>query len=188
MFYPSTISMSGTLAEPRSSFVSPLVSYLFFGRGPAYVARFIVSVVVDAVDAVLRGRFRTNVGYKRLKTITPFFAHGDAPTAVTRPRFSARVMTTLLRMFPATVFRSSVGRCSPTVFGKGFSSGFQSVTPTTFGVTTSKVPSTHLPDFSTRACNGPFNLSVVRPLWQHSCYSQSAKYSTRQIDEFAHAI
>jgi len=68
--------------------------------GPSAIVRFIISVVVDTFDRVLRARSRPHVLVKSKEGLAPFFAHRNAAPAVVGPCFASRIKATLLCLSP----------------------------------------------------------------------------------------
>ena len=62
--------------------VSPVPLLLFFG-GPPTVSGFVVTFVVDSVDAVVEGRANAHVG-EEVDEVEPMVAHDDTSRTVVR--------------------------------------------------------------------------------------------------------
>jgi hypothetical protein len=77
------------------------VSDLFFRRGPADIAGFVVPVVVDAVDG-LSGRALAHVLQESFEA-QPTFTNGDAAPAVTRPSIAFRIGASLYYFHPGAI-------------------------------------------------------------------------------------
>lgn len=83
------------------------VCSLFFPSRPAAVSRFVVSIVVDAVERVAIRRFRSHIR-KKVRKCTPTIANRDAPTAVILPVPRAGIGASLNHSIPSTVFRPTL--------------------------------------------------------------------------------
>jgi hypothetical protein len=95
--------MSELQVHNRLALRATVERLLASGR-PATVARFVVSVIVDAVNGVVGGRTRPHISQERGEVIAPAVAHGDASPAVIRPALDVRVVTAVLEADPGRVF------------------------------------------------------------------------------------
>lgn len=82
------------------------VPHLLAPSGPADVARFITTVVVDPVDACIR-RLRPDMIEERLEVGEPLRAHGDPTSAVVGPALGVGVGAALLHAHPGRPFRTA---------------------------------------------------------------------------------
>src|SRR5258708_12147525 len=76
-------------------------------RGPAAVAGFVVAVVLDAVDRVLRRRSRPHVRVERRVVVEPTIAHQDAAASVVLVALVVRIEAAFLHRTPDCIFRRS---------------------------------------------------------------------------------
>lgn len=72
---------------------------------PANIARFVIAVVIYAVNAMVWGRLISNIAIKRLKRIYPFFADLYATTSVVFKAFIGWAITSVFHVLPCFVFR-----------------------------------------------------------------------------------
>jgi hypothetical protein len=73
---------------------------LFFDGGPSYIARFVVAVIVDAVEGK-SGRTGTDMLVKRIEAIQPLIAHNDSATSVIRVILAVLFVTATLGCCPS---------------------------------------------------------------------------------------
>jgi hypothetical protein len=78
---------------------------LLFGRGPAAVPGFVVAVIVNAIQGVLRGRLRSHVGQECLKGVEPAIADLNAAVDVAMRAVGVRVAASSFHGLPSAVFR-----------------------------------------------------------------------------------
>jgi hypothetical protein len=90
----------------------PSVYRLLFSGAPPYVARLIISLVVDAIKLVLGAWSSTyrgeDVSEKRFIAPIPLSDHRDAPTAVVFEVFSPRIEASLASIGPSEPLRRSM--------------------------------------------------------------------------------
>jgi hypothetical protein len=89
-----------------------LIGSLLFGCRPAAIFWAVGTVVVDAVNTVLRTWLRPHVSKKVCKTI-PSFADGNPASPVVPPLGSSRIMASLPHRFPRSIFRRPVRTMRP---------------------------------------------------------------------------
>lgn len=92
---------------PRAS----RVQHLLLLGGPTDVARFVVSVDVNAIKGMLRRRFQPHVSQECFERVTPLVAYLNAATAVVLKVTSARNIASAFHRVPRQVLgcsRSSV--------------------------------------------------------------------------------
>jgi hypothetical protein len=138
-------------------------------RRPSAIARLVVAIGVDPVDRLSRGTL-AHVAKEGTEVISPFFAHGDATTAVNLISDFARVEASASSVHP-----TDIGRAECSVFPAGSSvlptrfegSIFVETTATLFDLT-NKVARKCSYDGSTRASASP---SALR----FSGYGQSSE-------------
>lgn len=80
------------------------VSHLFGACRPSAITRFVVSVVVDAVQAVSGTRLAAHVIKKGCVGMKPTVAYSDSTAAVVHPVFSGAVAAPPSHVFPCPVF------------------------------------------------------------------------------------
>lgn len=91
------------------TFLGSAVLDLFKAGGPANVSRFVVPIVVDPVESVLRTGLRADVVEERLEVVHPLVADGDPASAVVLPSREPWSDTTLPHVVPGGPFgRSSL--------------------------------------------------------------------------------
>lgn len=73
----------------------PRVSSLLRGCGPTAVTGSVRPVIVDAINAHLRGRPRSHITVKRLEVASPLVAHGYSAPAVVLPIRAIRVLASI---------------------------------------------------------------------------------------------
>src|SRR6266540_4838264 len=88
--------------------LDPTVIGLFEDCCPAAVAWLVIPVVVDSVQAQVRGRAWTNVGIEGLEALPPRLADRDSPTAVAVIARIVRVMAPLQHLRPDHILRQLV--------------------------------------------------------------------------------
>lgn len=76
--------------------------------GPAHIAGFIVSVIVDPIDRISHGRRATNIVQKLLERKIPRRAHGDSSTAVVLVVVGLGVVAASFYFAPAVVFATGL--------------------------------------------------------------------------------
>jgi hypothetical protein len=81
-----------------SSLPALVVLRLFRTSSPATIARFIVSLVINAINGVFRGWRVTHVAVKRIKGIEPLFAHRDR--SIVAMSLVLSVANTILSILP----------------------------------------------------------------------------------------
>lgn len=79
---------------------------LFFGGRPAHVSGFVMAVVVDAIQRMIRGWSWAHIGQKGGEVLRPLATDADPPCAVALPRRVPRIATSLFHATPSPVFRS----------------------------------------------------------------------------------
>jgi hypothetical protein len=79
------------------------VLLLLFASGPLAIAGFVVSVVVDALDRVLRTRPESHVNREILVSV-PAFANSDSAPSVSGVTAVVRIETSLPHVEPRAVF------------------------------------------------------------------------------------
>lgn len=68
---------------------SATIGCLLFGCGPTAIIRFVIAIIVDSIERVLRARSLTHVRVKRAEVVLPAFAYRDAaPTIIGVSRVS----------------------------------------------------------------------------------------------------
>lgn len=78
----------------------PTVFALLLHCGPAHVARFIVSIIVDSVDCVCGRWSWANVGQERWEVVHPSRADFDTPASVVLPVASIWIGAAFLNTLP----------------------------------------------------------------------------------------
>lgn len=86
---------------------SSRISHLPLLCSPAYISRFVISVVVDSVNRVLRGGAVANIIKKPLKGNQPFIADVYASPAVTPVLSAGGAQTATFYVRPCLVFRGT---------------------------------------------------------------------------------
>lgn len=86
-------------------FSPPAVTSLFQARCPSAIVKTVVSIIIDSVNTVGRGRSRPHVS-KKLTEVVPSFAHCNTATAVVSIMHGSRVHAAALHCSPNPVLRS----------------------------------------------------------------------------------
>lgn len=94
------------LAVVRQDAIRPLIVALLQLRRPAHVARFVVAVVIDAVERVAERWTRADIGVENFERIAPALAHADAASAVGLIGWIIRIVAALSHAAPCRVFGS----------------------------------------------------------------------------------
>lgn len=85
--------------------IAAAVEGLFRGSSPAAIPGGIRPIVVDAVNAVLRGGTRTHICKEGFKGVRPFRADRDATPAISLERVTVGVQAATFQTRPDIVFR-----------------------------------------------------------------------------------
>ena len=105
---PRPFSYTQRLTAVREPSRYAAILHLLSLRRPPYVARFVMAVVLNAIELVFWTWFWTNVREKGCERLRPFVAHSDSTTAVMFKSRSVRIGAALLRVTPSAVFSRSV--------------------------------------------------------------------------------
>ncbi len=160
---------------------------------PSAVCRFVIAVVVDAVNRMIRRRSMSHVGQECLERLAPSVAHANAASAVIAPFVGSGIHAS----FADTKPHVELGSAGVSVTGGGNRSGaWQALR----GFAMQQVPSIDDAFAATRAANlkeirlvfvdfwaayGPFSKAVAyRELWQLP--SASVSVSHRLTGIFSH--
>lgn len=80
-----------------------------FGAGsPPDVSGFVISIIIDSVDRMLRGRTGAEIFIERRERTLPPLAYRDAPASVARIRPDFRIGAAVLHPGPDPMFRGSI--------------------------------------------------------------------------------
>ena len=153
-----------------------LVTTLLLGGGPADIPRFVVAIVVDAVQASV-GRPRTDSGEERLEALPPCVAHLNAPCPVPVVVWVGGVVAAAFGDCPCAVDTGATGAVSSPVLPSRFA-----------------LEATTTSDFSLQQSPRPYGVCIptitqTYPrcfVIQTDCtglYDQSPKASSRQVDD-----
>ncbi len=125
---------------------SPIQS-LLMARGPATIAGFVVTIIVDAIDAVFRRGSPSHIREKLFKRFTPLHANCNAPSAIIAIRYFAGILATTFHAAPRLVFRRGARSLRYamrlTVSDRTCSADLSTETPTTHRVSTPKTGNDH---------------------------------------------
>jgi hypothetical protein len=86
----------------------PSVSVLLAARGPADIAWFVISVVVDTVDLILARWSRTDAAKKRGEVGLPLLADADTAPSVVPISLDERISATVFQAHPGSILRRLV--------------------------------------------------------------------------------
>ena len=128
MFFPFGNCFSLILIGNKM--ISSSVVRLFFSRSPSNVARFVVAVIVNAVDGISLPRTWTNVLKKRDKRITPTITNNNSTPAIIMKLPMLGVRYSVFNISPYLIFWHSFITLSRSVR----KSYLASPTATTFGL------------------------------------------------------
>ena len=92
------------LAPERDQRVVSAVAMLLAPRRPATIPRFIVPVVVDPVDRMIRARSTAHIREERRERRTPALTDGNTSPAVTVEPIALWIQASLLQRLPGPVF------------------------------------------------------------------------------------
>lgn len=73
--------------------------------GPSAISRFIIAIVVDAIQRSAVGRSPANIGYERSEGMSPCFIDRYSSTAVILKLLVTRVRASLFYLSPNVIFR-----------------------------------------------------------------------------------
>ena len=119
--------------EGESQIVSS-IQVLNVQRHPPHVARFVMAIVVNAVDRMCRRVARSDILKECLKGVQPSIAYSDSASSVIRERAVMRVDATLFHSIPRFVFGRPAVSAMPmaSVCRMARPCGFTAVTSTRF--------------------------------------------------------
>jgi len=152
--------------QPRTTTVFSLLAW----RCPANIAGFIVSIIVDAIQAVAFCRGTPYMSQEGRERVFPLLTHRNATTTISAVKGVVPVRASLNHARPSMVFLGNAG-CAIAMllwFSCCSAGAFPLKTTTTSGMAVTKMPSGSLNDGSTIApTDPPFSQtgwSVLRPL------------------------
>lgn len=102
---PSPNSERQHLAQKLNAVDLARIAVLLCPRRPSHIARFVMSVVVDAIERVIRRWAWPHIREEGVETATPAVAHGYAATTIVRERLHSWVMTAAAHVNPDLIFR-----------------------------------------------------------------------------------
>lgn len=73
---------------------------LLLARGPSAISRFVIAIIVDAINRVKRGWPFANISGKYLKTVIPSLADTDPSTTVSRIAFVIFALASIFHASP----------------------------------------------------------------------------------------
>lgn len=164
--------------------VSAIVLLRFLSR-PSTITRFIVAVILSAVNGVLRSWPLAHVGKKIFKRVKPAFANRDTASAVVLEAVVLRAGTTANHAVPALVSAARCGSAGMAVFEVPGGCPVAQEAPTTLGAARDEVDAQCHDDVATIADALPLRVAVgIRP--HRASNEQSFKPLTYHINEFGH--
>lgn len=84
-----------------------LIHRLLMRRGPSTVAGIVIAVVVDAINRMRRGRFRSHIGVEQREGIAPAFTDSNTAPTVALERGVASIRASVLHGVPRSVLTAS---------------------------------------------------------------------------------
>ena len=177
--------MSVTLMQTATDRTTPILHLLAYRR-PTAVGRFVIAVVVDAIDRVRGRRTRTHIGVESLKGIAPALTDRDATAAVIGPSFAIRIRAAVNDAIPRFVLSGrSVAACVA-VCAECFAGAFALVAPTTAVFAHSEVTSAHSHNMAADTLALPSWPSAERSI--SGDYKQPTELLAGEIDEPRHSL
>ena len=161
--------------------VFSLIVVLLFVCRPSTIGGFIVSVVVDAVNAMLWRGFSSHIG-KKIGVNQPAFTHRNASPSIILPTFVVGISTSFPHRNPSAIFQRSTGLTAFAMFIIEMGRQFFMQASARFGVARAHGIAFDLEFCSTFANASPRAISSV------SKDKQSSETLTRDIDEFGHCL
>lgn len=100
---PSSQGKIFSLIDQEGRFSS--VVQLFFSESPAHIARFVVAIVINAVDRVFWRWSRPHIAQEGGERVAPRVTNANAASAVMMKKWRRRVMTPVFHIGPSTKLR-----------------------------------------------------------------------------------
>ena len=148
---------------------------LFLRVGPTHVSRFVSSLIVNTINAVLQTRRITDVFVKSFKGLFPFWPHWNV-MIIKEILWISRSSCPVLDAYP-----SSVDLCAVhPVFDGMLASIGELLAPTTFNPALSKTRADYASLSSTVADADPFSLSFT--FWISPQYNEVSQSFTSHVD------
>jgi len=167
--------------------VAPIV-LLFTCCRPDDIARFVVTVIVQAFNPMLWRRTWANITQKCREVITPFFAQANATAAVARETDSFLVFATGNDVAPDDVFAGLSFRSRVSVSGGTFHQAFKFPATAGFRIASPKITGRHMNHCA--ALTATFVPRLDRPCWRAnlSQHCQSSEHHSGQVDLGWHGV
>lgn len=105
----------GTIWNSYENIVSAIISLLYWGS-PSAIARFVVPIVVDALNAMRATWARSHMFVKSSKALSPCFAHGYAPSTISKIVRFFGDKTSAFNFGPNSMFWASTKTMPFTIF------------------------------------------------------------------------
>lgn len=164
--------------------VSPAIVSLLSLRCPPAIPRFVVAIVVDAIERVRRRWPRSHISQESREVITPRFADRDpAPTVQGVFRIAPRI-TAALGVAPAFVFRRMAAIAAGPVRQRTITGLFRSETPTTLCPSISQGFTLDRGQGTAIAATLPEHARTrFESIWSTSQHDQTTKAPARHVDQ-----
>ncbi len=168
-----------SFAAVSDATIRSLITGLFFSCRPSAILRGIVTIVVDALDAVL-GRRITHVGIEVFKRL-PTLADLNATRTVVMVRGAARILTSVFHTSPCSPNPRSTESMAETHLRRSFTPK----TPTALSKPVNKCFRPYIDDCTAGAMTFPKN-AIVGAITDATHCRQSAKRLTSNIFKVGH--
>ena len=163
--------------------IRPLVIALLLLRSPSNIVRFIIAIIIYAINRMFRGRPFANMVIKCHEIIFPFIANSYASTTIIFKGFIVRIVTTLKNIAPYAIFRSMRHAMSVSILFKRF---FGKATAT-FCMTIANICTVNRRYFTASASANPTSFALFG-IFSSFNNSKTSKSFSGKINKFRHDI
>lgn len=101
-----------SFSSKSNQMIISTVSLLLFSGSPSAIFGRIRTIIINAVQRMLRGRFQAHIFKKQYKIYTPTSTDDDASSSIFRIIFRMCIQTTIQKSTPRRIF----GGCMPAMF------------------------------------------------------------------------
>ena len=159
--------------------VRSLIITLLNVHRPTTVTRFVISVVVDALDRMFFRRFATHIFEKIWKRIDPFLTHFNSTPAISSEEFGFGIGASFFHSRPCSIFRRCTARWSMAMLSEFVNHPFFSIATAATSISILESERRKNNDFSAVAFTFPVNTFASSFNYRNS--SQATEFLSRDV-------